>query len=1211
MSTTTLTVSTEQQLNQAILTADAATSGHYTIEFAASITEGTDTGQNITFGSTILSAPAELEALNLASGVSVTIDGGGATLNGAGNSALFVYAGDVSIENLTIADAVAQGGSGSDGGGGGAGLGGGLFIAAGGDVTLSSVNFTNDSAIGGNGAHPGSGDAFNGGGGGLDGGNGGGVDYYGNAGGGGGVGAGANGGSFSGTGDAGIIPGAAGGGIGQNGGAGGNSGGGGGSGRGGDAAAGGGVGGGAPGRGSSGGGGGGGFGGGGGGNNNRSGGAGGNGGFGGGSGWGVYPGNAGFGGGGGAYFEPAKQADAFGGGLGASLQSTYYDQHGGGPTGGGGGGLGAGGDIFVQQGGGLTIESGTLGAGTVTGGNSGGGAATSGRAYGSGIFLQGNEPLTLSPASGQSLTIAGVIADETGSHDASSITGAGALVINGAGTVLLDAVNTYTGGTSLDEGTLHLGAQGAAGTGGITFGGGELQFSLADLPTNTISGIATGLIDITDLAYDPAGSISLNLATNVLTITEDSTTITLNIAGGALPANEALALARDGTGTAIEVQQTIAVSTEAALNQAIATANAATAGNFVIDITGSITESGTLTGISLAAGVELIIEGAGNTLNGAGTYAGLYVHTGNVTIDDLTITDAVARGGAGSVGSDSSQGGGGGGGAGVGGGLLVGSGATVALEQVSFSSDSAIGGAGGSYTGGHGGNGGAGGTSSLSSGGGGGGGSGTYGAGGIGGPGAQNGGTGGRRSSSGGGGGAGGFGGGGGGAGAGDYNAPPGAGGFGGGNGGQGSGSGGGGLGAGGDIFVQSGGSLLIEGGTLGAGTVQGGSGGPYAIYGGSEPQNGESFGSAIFLQGNTSQILAPASGETLTVAGVIADQSGSGGTGANAGSGAIVIDGAGTVLFDAANTYEGGTTIEEGRLVLGAAGAAGSGAITFGTGDPPSLSFTLADAPTNTIDGFVFDDTIDITDLTITSPVTLTLGTGDILSETLGGQTLNLTFSSADTDAQFTLTSDGTGGAILTDNVPCFLAGTAIATPQGEALVEHLRIGDEVLGADGSIVPVRWIGIHTVARRFADPLRYMPIRIRAGALGENLPQRDLLVSPDHAMYLGGILIQAAALVNGSTILRETRMPERFVYYHVEVAAHALILAEGAATESFVDNADRMAFDNWAEHEALYGNLSSIPEMNHPRAKSARQIPMELRQFLEARATSNDTALSA
>jgi serralysin len=181
---------------------------------------------------------------------------------------------------------------------------------------------------------------------------------------------------------------------------------------------------------------------------------------------------------------------------------------------------------------------------------------------------------------------------------------------------------------------------------------------------------------------------------------------------------------------------------------------------------------------------------------------------------------------------------------------------------------------------------------------------------------------------------------------------------------------------------------------------------------------------------------------------------------------------------------------------------------------------------------------------------------------------------------------------------IPCFLAGTAIATAGGPRTVESLAPGDLVLTADGAIVPVRWVGRRAVAAAFAARQRYFPIRIQAGALGEGLPARDLLVSPDHAMFLDGVLAQAGALVNGGTITQEQAMPECFTYYHVEVADHALILAEGAATESFIDNVGRMNFDNWAEYEALQDGTPAPAELPYPRAKSARQLPAALRRRL-------------
>ncbi|OYV37228.1 MAG: hypothetical protein B7Z81_06310 [Acidocella sp. 20-61-6] len=191
------------------------------------------------------------------------------------------------------------------------------------------------------------------------------------------------------------------------------------------------------------------------------------------------------------------------------------------------------------------------------------------------------------------------------------------------------------------------------------------------------------------------------------------------------------------------------------------------------------------------------------------------------------------------------------------------------------------------------------------------------------------------------------------------------------------------------------------------------------------------------------------------------------------------------------------------------------------------------------------------------------------------------------------------------------FLAGTRITTAQGEVEVEALKAGDLVLTVQGQALPVRWIGVKTVSALFSDPLRLMPVRIKAGAIAENMPKRDLLVSPEHAMFVGGVLVQAGAMVNGTSIIRESDMPQHFTYYHVELAEHALILAEGAPAETFVDNVDRMAFDNWAEHEALFGQGNAIAEMDYPRAKAARQVPAAVRELLAGRADALNLAQAA
>ncbi len=153
---------------------------------------------------------------------------------------------------------------------------------------------------------------------------------------------------------------------------------------------------------------------------------------------------------------------------------------------------------------------------------------------------------------------------------------------------------------------------------------------------------------------------------------------------------------------------------------------------------------------------------------------------------------------------------------------------------------------------------------------------------------------------------------------------------------------------------------------------------------------------------------------------------------------------------------------------------------------------------------------------------------------------------------------------------VACYLRGTLIATPAGERAIESLAIGDLVLTSDGSAEAIRWIGHRAYKARFArsNP-GVVPIRIEAGALADGVPSRDLYVSPLHAMFLDGVLVQAAELVNGVTIA-EAMPSEQIEYFHVELAEHAVLIANGAPSESFVDDDSRMMFHNAYDYSALY-----------------------------------------
>ncbi|HVW20574.1 MAG TPA: putative Ig domain-containing protein, partial [Opitutaceae bacterium] len=486
---TTLVVGTAADLVNALTTVD--NNGNpfvtYLIQFAGSITLG---------------ATNTLPALNAL--VPVTIEGSNKTLDGGGIQRGFtVLGGTVTLQNLSIMNTLAQGGSGGPGGGGGLGAGGGLFMAPGTNVTLNNMSFglvaggagLGCVAKGGAGGGLAGGNVAGGGGGGI-GGNGG-ASAADSSGGGGGFGLGGTGGAASGPGGAGIAAGAAQGGNGLVAGATGGAGGGGGASGGTAGGAGGGVGGAnAPltvpptgGKGGLGGGGGGG---------GAAGGNGGDGGFGGGGGGGGANGalagnggNGGYGGGGGA------AGSVFGvsggtpgsGGIGAGNGQS-------GQLAAGGDGLAAGGAIFLS-GGNLTVQGPlSIRSNKVQLAAAGTGAG-SGSAFGSGIFMAGSDApdggsgtLTFSPTANQTQTIADVIADQSGNGGTGPNAGVWSLNLNGAGTLVLANANTFSGGITVNAGTLdienNLTGTSASGSGPVTVANGGTVTGIGRFGSNLI-----------------------------------------------------------------------------------------------------------------------------------------------------------------------------------------------------------------------------------------------------------------------------------------------------------------------------------------------------------------------------------------------------------------------------------------------------------------------------------------------------------------------------------------------------------------------------------------------------------------------------------------------------------------------------------------------------------------------------------------------------
>ena len=217
------------------------------------------------------------------------------------------------------------------------------------------------------------------------------------------------------------------------------------------------------------------------------------------------------------------------------------------------------------------------------------------------------------------------------------------------------------------------------------------------------------------------------------------------------------------------------------------------------------------------------------------------------------------------------------------------------------------------------------------------------------------------------------------------------------------------------------------------------------------------------------------------------------------------------------------------------------------------------------TITGFAAGDTIELDGITATGS---NYANGVLtLNEASGSATLNITGASS----HFVVTATG-GNTSIT--LACFVTGTAIRTPGGDRAIEDLRAGDLVEtiigGGPGEVV---WIGHRTIdCRRHPSPELVWPVRVAAGAFGEGMPARDLSLSPDHAVFVQDKLIPIKQLMNGATIVQEKR--DRVTYYHLELARHDVLLAEGLPAESYLDTGNRAVFENADPGMILHPDMS-------------------------------------
>lgn len=194
----------------------------------------------------------------------------------------------------------------------------------------------------------------------------------------------------------------------------------------------------------------------------------------------------------------------------------------------------------------------------------------------------------------------------------------------------------------------------------------------------------------------------------------------------------------------------------------------------------------------------------------------------------------------------------------------------------------------------------------------------------------------------------------------------------------------------------------------------------------------------------------------------------------------------------------------------------------------------------------------------------------------------------------------DGVTAPVLkTDFFPiCFAAGTLIETETGPRLIEELVPGDRIVTCDAGLQTLRSVGRRHIRSDVLSRMpKWWPVRIKAGALGAGLPKRDVMVSPQHRVLIRSriarrmfdadeVLVAAKDLVGLAGIARADDVMD-IVYIHLMFDAHRIVLAEGAAMESFYLGPLVLRSLDFATRNEL---LELFPEMEKETVAFARPV---------------------
>jgi len=276
--------------------------------------------------------------------------------------------------------------------------------------------------------------------------------------------------------------------------------------------------------------------------------------------------------------------------------------------------------------------------------------------------------------------------------------------------------------------------------------------------------------------------------------------------------------------------------------------------------------------------------------------------------------------------------------------------------------------------------------------------------------------------------------------------------------------------------------------------------------------------------------------------------------------AGSLLVDGGSLTIGGFVTSASGNIEVSNGSSILWESTGDASG-LNIDLGGSNGDNFTFTQPFNGTITGFYSGDLINLSTLA-TIDSTSIVGNSVVFDTSSGDYTIN--FGSGVNMSDVSVS----GSSISTSQPVCFVSGTLIATTRGDVEVEYLAVGDLAVTASGEARPIKWVG----HKRVVHPtMAHLPVRVVAGAFGDNLPVRDLMLSPGHAVcvdVMDAVFVPVGELINGATIA-QVEVAE-VTYWHVELESHDVLLAERLPCESYMDAGNR----EWFGRD--YGRLQAI-----------------------------------